>query len=406
MQEKKAFMKFIDLDLRPEILSGLGVMGYTDLTPVQEQTFLPILEGRDLLAKAETGSGKTSACGIPLVQRIDEGKNVVQALILVPTRELALQYVQEIADIARQTKIQPFAVYGGFSMEIQRSKIDHGIHILVATPGRLIDLLRNSNLSLSQVSTFVLDEADEMLNMGFADDVEFIFSCLIHQHQTLLFSATMPKLIQKLTQTYLKDPVTIELNLETIAPQNLHHHFQLVKAHQRRDKLDHYLKQEKPKQAIIFCNSRHGGDKLFSHLKKELKSVDIIHGGLEQARRSSIFNRFRRKDITLLVATDIASRGLDFSHVSHVINYEFPHNPEVYTHRTGRTARMGREGIALTFFTSQDLRDLKTLITRNRVNPKWYGPEPDFDKVPTARHRQSKQRHHRNRRKPQSTRQR
>jgi ATP-dependent RNA helicase DeaD len=382
-------MKFTDLGLRPEILSGLAKMGYVDLTPVQEQTFADILAGKDLLAKAETGSGKTGACGIPLVQRIDDSQNCVQALIIVPTRELALQYVTEIADITRQTKIQPFAVYGGFSIDIQKSKLDHGVHVLVATPGRLIDLLRNSTLSLSQVSTFVLDEADEMLNMGFADDIEFVFSCLIHEHQTLLFSATMPKTIQKLAETYLKDPVILELNQDDVAPQSLTHHFQQIKSHQRRERLEDYLKKEKPKQAIIFCNSRLGGIKLLGQLKKDIRSIDMIHGGLEQSKRSSLFNRFRRNEIKLLVATDIASRGLDFSHVSHVINFEMPRTSVTYTHRTGRTARMGREGVAMTFFTSQEIRDLKTLLSKNRISPVWHGQEPDFDHLP-APHQQKR----------------
>ena len=193
-------MKFTEIKLRAEIREGLEEMGYAELTPVQEQTFPHILAGRDLLARAETGSGKTSACGIPMVESIDESLNAVQGLLVVPVRELALQYVQEWAGIARKTQVAPFAVYGGFSMEIQKAKLEHGVHILVATPGRLIDLLRRSTLSLSKVRTFVLDEADEMLKMGFIDDVEYIFSCLVHEHQTLFFSATMPRQVRQLAQ--------------------------------------------------------------------------------------------------------------------------------------------------------------------------------------------------------------
>ncbi|MBN1436763.1 MAG: DEAD/DEAH box helicase [Sedimentisphaerales bacterium] len=374
-------MKFTELDLEPEVLAGLKDMGYTDLTPVQEQTLGPILAGRDLIARAETGSGKTSACAIPLVQAVDPSQNQVQALILVPTRELALQYVQEIADIARQTKVEPFAVYGGFSMEIQISKLTHGVHILVATPGRLIDLIYNSPLSLANVRTFVLDEADEMLNMGFIDDVKFILSCLIHDHQTLLFSATMPTQIKKLANEHLKDPITIELNVNQIAPQNLSHQFYSTSHNQRLKDLLGYLQEEKPAQAIIFCNSRHGGEKLSGQLSKQIDSVDFIHGGLEQTRRTSLFNRFRKKEISIMVATDVASRGLDFSHVSHVINYDFPASTEAYTHRTGRTARMGRSGTAITFFTSHDLRALRAVIQSAKINPIWIGPEPNLKNV-------------------------
>ena len=374
-------MKFRELKLKPEIQVGLEDMGYAELTPVQEQTFPHILEGRDLLARAETGSGKTSACGVPVVEAVDESLNAVQALILVPTRELALQYVQEIAGIARKTKVAPFAVYGGFSMQIQKMKLEHGVHILVATPGRLIDLLHRSPLSLSEVRTFVLDEADEMLKMGFIDDVEFIFSCLVHKHQTLFFSATMPTQVKKLAQKYLHNPVTIELNIMQIAPQNLQHQFIQVAHGKRLDVLLEYLNQETPIQTIIFCNSRDNCVRLFNQVRQNLKSVETIHGGLEQSKRTSLFNRFRQKSVKIMVATDVASRGLDFRYVSHVINYDFPAGCDAYTHRTGRTARMGHKGIAMTFYTNRDLGTLKTLIETNRIEPVWLGDKPDLSKI-------------------------
>ena len=387
-------MKFSELKLRPEIKVGLEDMGYAELTPVQEQTFPHILGGRDLLARAETGSGKTGACGIPLVQAVDESLNAVQDLIIVPTRELALQYVQELAGIARKTKVAPFAVYGGFSMQIQKAKLEHGVHILVATPGRLIDLLRRSTLRLSEVRTLVLDEADEMLKMGFIDDVEYIFSCLVHKHQTLLFSATMPAQVKQLAQKYLNDPVTVELNIDQIAPQNLEHHFGQVDPGKRFEALLGYLQRKKPEQTIIFCKSRHNSEKLFGQLRKVLKSVEIIHGGLEQAKRTSLFNRFRRNGIKVMVATDVASRGLDFRYVSHVINYDFPNSCDAYTHRTGRTARMGGKGVAMTFFTHHDRAVLKALINTNRLEPIWQGPGPDLERAP---HRRSSSGYHRGR---------
>ena len=374
-------MRFEDLDLRPEILAGLREMGYTDLTPVQEQTLEPILAGRDLIARAETGSGKTSACAVPLVQRVDEGLNEVQGLIMVPTRELALQYVTEIAAVARRTEVAPFAVYGGFDMQIQKSKLRHGVHILVATPGRLIDLLRNSPLQLADVRTLVLDEADEMMKMGFIDDVEYIMSCLIHEHQTLLFSATMPREIKDLSRKYLKDPVTVELNVNQVAPQNLEHRFQIVAPPRHFEALVKYLKEEDPKQAILFCNSRNSAEKLAGQLGRELQSVGLIHGGLEQDRRTSLFNRFKRLDIRFMVATDVASRGLDFSHVTHVINYDFPLSADAYTHRTGRTARMGRRGVATTFMTNRSLGKLGHVLRANRIEAVWLGGEPDMSKA-------------------------
>jgi ATP-dependent RNA helicase DeaD len=375
-------MQFSELDLKPEILKAVSNMGYEGLTPIQEQTFSPILAGRDLLARAETGSGKTAACGIPLVQMIDPSLNAIQALIVVPTRELALQYVDEIDRISKSTGVVPFAIFGGFSMEIQRAKLDDRVHILVATPGRLIDFLYNTNsIDLSRVRTLVLDEADEMLKMGFIEDVEFIMSCLVHEHQTLFFAATMPEKIDRLVRTYLKDPVRVELNKKQVAPESLIHHFQYTKRGGRLKALVEYLNSEKISQAIIFCNSRHRGEKLTRALKDKFKSIGYIHGGLEQSKRTSIVKRFRQNEIALMVATDVAGRGLDFSHVSHVINYDYPSALETYTHRTGRTGRMGRSGIAMTFVTDQELKALKPLFERNRIEPRWHGHVPNLQAV-------------------------
>lgn len=375
-------MKFTDLDLKPEIMKALEKKGYSELTPIQEQTFPHVLAGRDLIALAQTGSGKTAACAIPVVQSVDPAIKEVQALILVPTRELALQYVDEIAWIAKETRVNAFAVYGGFSMEIQKSKLAHGVQALVATPGRLIDLLYNSPLRLADVRYFVLDEADEMLNQGFLADIEFVFSCMVHEHHTMLFSATMPEEIKRLSKNYLKNAVMIELISEQKAPASLSHYFQQVQPHHRIDKLLELIDSEKPAQAIVFASSRTSCEKVYDQLKKKLDSVEQIHGGLDQNRRTSLFRRFKKLDIRFLVATDIASRGLDFSHATHIFNYDLPHNPEAYTHRTGRTARMGREGKAITLVTPKDLRKLNLILRANRIEPQWIGYEVDLNKLP------------------------
>ena len=381
-------MKFSELDLRPEILKAVTNMGYEDLTPIQEKTLSHVLNGRDLLARAETGSGKTAACGIPLVQMIDPSLNAIQALILVPTRELALQYVGEIDKISRFTDIAPFAMFGGFPVEIQKAKLRDGVHILVATPGRLIDFLyRIRSIDLSRVRTLVVDEADEMLKMGFIEDIDFIMSCLIHEHQTLFFAATMPEEIDRLIKSYLKEPVRVELNKEQVAPQSLAHHFQYTGRGDRLNTLITYLKKEKISQAIIFCNSRHHAEKLIRELEGRFKSIGYIHGGLEQSRRTSIFERFRRNKIALMVATDVAGRGLDFSHVSHVINYDYPSGLECYTNRTGRTGRMGRSGIAMTFVTDRELKGLQSLFNTNRIDPVWHGAVPNLQADPKQNRR-------------------
>ena len=370
-------MRFTELPLNPNILKALEAMGYSELTPIQEQTFPHILEGRDLVATAETGSGKTSACGVPLVQRVDLPAGGIQALILVPTRELALQYVEEVDRIARFDPVVAFAVYGGFDMDIQKAKLKDGVHILVATPGRLIDLLYGGHLTLSRVRTVVLDEADEMLKLGFLEDVDRIFSCMLQEHQTLLFSATMPPEIRRLADHYLRDPVVISLNRERIAPESLEHHFRLVPRAGRIEVLREYLMDPALIQAIVFANSRDNADHLYQALANLRRPVEIIHGGLEQSRRTSIIRQFRSRKIHIMIATDVAGRGLDFSNVSHIVNYDFPRSPEIYTHRTGRTGRMGRKGIALTLLGHSDLGALRRILNFNRIEPVWDGPSPE-----------------------------
>ena len=387
----EATMKFSELDIHPQILRGLTSMGYRELTPIQELTFPHILAGKDLLATAETGSGKTSACGIPLVQRVDPNLKAIQALIVVPTRELALQYTEEIGRIAQYLKVVPFAVYGGFDMGVQKAKLQDVVHILVATPGRLIDFLYSGKISLSDVQTFVLDEADEMLKEGFLEDIEFIFSCLIHQHQTLLFSATMPADIGRLADKYLKNPIRVRLNERQIAPQSLIHQFQFVAQDARLSNLQNMMSGDSIRQAIIFCNSRLNAERLYLKLKDKNPKVDLVHGGMEQQKRSSVIRRLRNRQVRFMIATDLAGRGLDFTHVSHVINYDFPRSPIIYTHRTGRAGRMGREGTAITLVTHRDLGPVKRLITANGLSPDWIGREPDYDHLGTRKRNSRRQ---------------
>ena len=254
----------------------------------------------------------------------------------------------------------------------------------MATPGRLIDLIWNTRLDLTHVRTVVLDEADEMLKMGFIEDVDWILACMLQEHQTLLWGATMPREIEELSKKYLKDPIRIELNRDQRAPQSLQHHF-LHAGRNRQKALTDALQQEEVIQAIIFCNSRDKVTDLYRELRRIVSSVESIHGGLDQGKRISIFMRFKEKKIKFMVATDVAGRGLDFSHVSHVINYDFPFNAEIYTHRTGRTGRMGRTGIALTLVADRDLGSLKELIRKTGIEPQWRGQEPDLDTVKRRR---------------------
>ena len=375
-------MQFTELDLAPHILRALDEMGYEDMTPIQEQTIPHIIAGKDVMGLAETGSGKTGACAIPLIQATDDSLNAIQSLILVPTRELALQYVQEVDEIAKHSGVVPFAIYGGFDMDIQKAKINHGVHVLVATPGRLIDFIWNHSLDLTHVKTVVLDEADEMLKMGFIEDVDFILSCIMQEHQTLLFSATMPPEIERLTQQYLKSPERIHLNRDQRAPQSLAHHFLHV-SRRRSDALVDYIEDQEIQQGIIFCNSRDKASDLFRALQRRVRSVDIIHGGLDQERRTSIFRRFRQpEEFALWSPRTWPGAAWIFRTSPHVINYDFPFNAEIYTHRTGRAGRMGRAGMALTLVGDRDLRDLKRLLNNNRIHAHWEGTAPDLDDNP------------------------
>ena len=380
-------MKFSEIDLQPAIVDALDDMKYIEMTPIQEQAIPHILDNRDLIGLAETGSGKTSACAIPIVELTNVDERVIQHIILVPTRELALQYVQEIDDVAKHTDVVPFAVFGGFDIGIQKAKLNHGVHILVATPGRLIDLIWNTKLDLTHVRTVILDEADEMLDMGFIEDVDFILSCMLQEVQTLLFSATMPTEIAKLTTKYLTDPVKIELNNDQGAPSSLEHHFLHIRGDRIETLLDLLDSEDEVDQVIIFCNSRDKGGDLYRKVNRKFRSCEYIHGGLDQSRRISIFDRFKDRKIKFMIATDVAGRGLDFSHVTHVINFDFPFNPEIYAHRTGRTGRMGRKGIALTMVTDRDLPGLKRLISVREIEAQWRGREPDMSKVRSSKAR-------------------
>ncbi len=368
-------MKFSELELPPAILKVLYAMGYDEMTPIQEATYPAISAGHDICALAETGSGKTAACAIPLIQMVDTKLNAIQGLVVVPTRELCLQYVSEIQKIAVKTGVVPFAVYGGFSKQIQAAKIRHEVHILVATPGRLIDLIYDGIVTLGEVKCVILDEADELLNVGFLSDIEFIMSCLVHEHQTMLFSATMADDIKKLPETYLRDPQHISLITKQAAPKSIEHYFKYTHPNAKQADLVDYFKTEKIRQAIIFCNARHQVDRLFGSLKKQVKDLEYIHGGLAQDKRTSIIRRFRQKKIHALIATDVAGRGLDFTHVSHIINWDFPRELEQYTHRTGRTGRMGRRGMALTYIAKHDLASLRKLIKIKQVTPHWLGKD-------------------------------
>ncbi len=377
VQEKeKRPSKFRDMGLPQALLTSIEKMGYKEMTPIQEATYATVMAGQDLCALAETGSGKTAACAIPLVQQIDTKENAIQGLIIVPTRELCIQYVGEIEKIGKGMGVVPFAVFGGFDKKIQVAKIKHEVHVLVATPGRLIDLLYDGVVRLSKVKCVVLDEADELLREGFLEDIEFIMSCILQEHQTLLFAATMDEEIKKLTHNYLRDPVYLSLIQKRAAPESIEHYFAYVHPDHKKEEMVKYLEREHAGQGIIFCNARYKVDNLYRDMRKDVKDINYIHAGLSQDKRTSLFRQFKQKKLRYLIATDVAGRGLDFTHITHVINWDFPDTGNQYTHRTGRSGRMGKIGKAFTLVTKGDLPRLRELIRKRNVTPLWIGRDP------------------------------
>ena len=370
-------MTFESYSLDPAILSALHQMGYEKPTIIQERAIPLILEGKDLIALAETGSGKTAACAIPICSRISTQLNHIQALIIVPTRELALQYATEAQKIGRIKGVRAFALFGGEDMAMQRAKLNNGVHVLVATPGRLIDFVYRQVIDLSHVSTLILDEADQMLSLGFYEDLDFIMNCLVQKHQILLFSATMPAAIKKIAQGHMNNPEEVMLIGNKPAPTKLSLEFVYCKnPHAKKEQLLDLLHNIKCDQCLIFGNARHEVEKLYYQLKPHFHPIDYLHGGLSQPTRTSIIGKFARGKTKYLVASDVASRGLDFSQVSHVINLHFPLDQETYLHRAGRTGRLGESGICITLVTKRELPRMEKMLKTLSREPRWIGNAP------------------------------
>ena len=367
---------FADFGLDPTILISLEKMEYKEPSPVQAAAIPLILQGKDLIALAQTGSGKTAACAIPICHRINTSTLHIQALIVVPTRELALQYATETQKIGHDKKVKAFAIFGGEDAAMQQSKIKHGVQVLVATPGRLIDFIYSRQIDLSKVETLILDEADEMLSMGFYEDLEFIIQCLVHPHQTLLFSATMPKEIRNIAKHHMKEPVEISLTSQQASPESIEHKFLYCQFHHKEKALIELIEQIQPKQGIVFCHSRNEVEKVCRSLQKQFDGVDFLHAGLSQDIRTIITSKFRSGRIRLLVATDVVSRGLDFSEVSHVFIFHLADDPDLYVHRSGRTGRRDRQGVVVTLVTDRELSSLKRVLHSIKREPIWIGDPP------------------------------
>ena len=364
---------FGSLGLSPALVSSLTALGYEEPTPVQSATIPLMLDGKDLLAQAATGTGKTAAFALPIVERLGEAKTSgVRAMILVPTRELAMQVSEAIHKYGRSAGICVVPLYGGASMEQQIRALRRGCDIVVATPGRALDHLRRGTLTLETLQVLVLDEADEMLDMGFAEDLDAILAATPPARQTALFSATMPPRILAIAKRHLRTPERVTIAREKTAAGKLPRVRQvayIVRRAQKPQVLDRVLDMENPTSAIVFCRTRLEVDELVETLNAHGYRAEALHGGMQQRQRDAVMNRVRAQKTDLLIATDVAARGLDIEHLSHVVNYDLPAAAESYVHRIGRTGRAGRTGTAITLAEPREHRLLKNIesITRQKI---------------------------------------
>ena len=366
---------FADLGIDSRIVATLTALGYEEPTPIQRETIPVLLGGRDLIGQAATGTGKTAAFAIPLLQQIElpAGKRPgTQALILVPTRELAMQVAQAVHRYGREMGVSVLPIYGGQSIEQQLRVLKRGVDVVIATPGRALDHIRRRTLSLAHVKVVVLDEADEMLDMGFAEDLEAILDATPPDRQTALFSATIPPRIAAIAQKYLIDPIRIavedERTVEGTAPRVRQTAYIVARAH-KLAALGRVLDMEAPTAALVFCRTRTEVDELTESLNGRGYRAEALHGGMSQEQRDRVMRRFRDNAAELLIATDVAARGLDIEHLTHVVNYDVPAAADAYVHRIGRTGRAGREGVAITLAEPREHRLLRNIerLTRQRI---------------------------------------
>lgn len=345
---------FTDYHLSEEIVRALSSLGYETPTEVQMKVIPVALENSDLVAKSQTGSGKTAAYGIPLCEQVEWNENKPQALILTPTRELALQVTEDITNIGRFKRIKATALYGKHPFHIQKAELKQRTHIVVGTPGRVLDHIERGTLSLEKMTYLVIDEADEMLNMGFIEQVQSIIQALPPERATMLFSATFPEDVERLSRKYMNNPVEIEIKASGLTTATIEHSIIQVMERDKLSLLQNLLIVENPESCIIFCRTQEHVDSLFRSLADLEYPCDRIHGGMEQDERFEVMNAFRRGQFRYLIATDVAARGIDITNITHVINYDIPLEKESYVHRTGRTGRAGKTGKAITFVTPKD----------------------------------------------------
>lgn len=389
-------MKFEELNIIPSILKALQKEQYEVPTPIQEKAIPIVLSGRDLLGCAQTGTGKTAAFAIPTLQLLSEDKGTnsakrnIRALIVTPTRELALQIYESFCTYGKYTKLKSAVIFGGVSQKPQEEILQQGVDILIATPGRLNDLINQKQVELKHLKIFILDEADRMLDMGFIHDVKKIIAKLPVSKQTLLFSATMPTDIAKLSDSLLKSPSKIQITPVSSTVDTIEQYLYYVDKKNKKDLLLHLLKDKNIVSALVFTRTKHGADRLVRYLLKNKVSAQAIHGDKSQGARQSALSNFKHKNLRVLIATDIAARGIDIDELSHVINFDLPNEPETYVHRIGRTGRAGLGGVAISFCDFDEkvwLAQIEKLIRKHLVEIKEH-PYPLMDNFPAEKNTQ------------------
>ncbi|APH39427.1 ATP-dependent RNA helicase [Methanohalophilus halophilus] len=354
-------LTFKDLNLSKNIERAVEDMGFEEPTPIQSQSIPYLMEGKDVIGQAQTGTGKTAAFGIPALEMLDVKSKKVQVVVLCPTRELANQVAEEMSKLAKYQNTKMLPVYGGQPIDRQIKALRRGVHIVIGTPGRIMDHIQRKTLKLDGVKMLVLDEADEMLDMGFREDIEFILSRVPGQKQTVLFSATMPQPIIKLTKKYQQNPQMVKtVHKKLTVPQIEQFYFE-VKNNAKTEVLCRLIDIYNFKSSLVFCNTKRNVDKQVETLKARGYLADGMHGDMRQAQRERVMSNFRKGEIETLVATDVAARGIDVENIEAVFNYDIPQDEESYVHRIGRTGRAGKEGVAITFASGKDIRKIKNI---------------------------------------------
>lgn len=358
---------FKEMGLSMQVLKALTEMGFEEPSPIQLKTVPLIMDGKDLIGQAQTGTGKTAAFGIPIIEKLDHRSKHVEALVLVPTRELAIQVAEEITKIGRHAGVKVVPIYGGQSYDRQIRALEHGAQVAIGTPGRVMDHIRRGTLHLDNVKILVLDEADEMLDMGFIEDVEFILQQVPTDRQTLLFSATVPEPISRLAKRYLNSPEHISISPERLTVPLTDQVYYEVREHEKLDAVSRVLDMEGAERTIVFCRTKKRVDELAEGLQARGYTAEAIHGDLNQVQRNRVMKRFKEGGSEMLIATDVAARGLDIDNVTHVINYDLPQDTESYVHRIGRTGRAGKSGTAITLVTPKEFRQIRQMERVLRV---------------------------------------